>query len=158
MMNIAVIVLDTLRKDAFEEYFSWHPGVRFENAYAPSSWTVPVHGSLFTGTYPTEHGIHAGSKSLTVEQSVLAEQLADAGVTTRAFSCNPYVSGWYDFDRGFNEFQLHHPLRAQDPNVINWSHFIKKAKTPWPIRYVEAVGEAVISEADTKKSISTGIK
>lgn len=55
--NIALIVLDTLRKDSFDEHFDWLPGRRFENAWAPSHWTVPVHASLFTGHYPSEVGV-----------------------------------------------------------------------------------------------------
>lgn len=157
-MKLAVVVLDTLRRDAFEEYFADAPGVRFENAYSPSSWTVPVHGSLFAGGYPTQTGVHAGSKTLGVTRPVLAERLADAGYTTRAFSCNPYVSEWYDYDRGFDEFTLHHPLRAQDPDVINWAHFVHEARTPRPFRYLEALGRAVFSDADTAESIRVGLR
>jgi arylsulfatase len=45
MASVAVVVLDTLRYDTFEEAFDWLPGRRFTQAYAPSHWTIPVHGS-----------------------------------------------------------------------------------------------------------------
>lgn len=48
-MNVAVIVLNTMRKDVFDEHFDWFPGVRYEEAYSIESYTVPAHGSLFTG-------------------------------------------------------------------------------------------------------------
>ena len=32
--------------------------VVFQNAIAPSSWTVPPHISLFTCLYPRKHGVH----------------------------------------------------------------------------------------------------
>ncbi|WP_262180173.1 hypothetical protein [Haloarcula laminariae] len=59
MPNIAVVVLDTLRKDAFDGHFDWPPSVSFENAWSTSHWTVPAHRSLFTGQYPSETGVRA---------------------------------------------------------------------------------------------------
>ena len=85
---------------------------------------VLVHGSLFEVGYPTQTGVYTGAKTLGVKRPVLAEQLADTGFSTRAFSCHPYVSEWYDYNQVFDEFHLHHPLRAQDPDVINWANFI----------------------------------
>jgi arylsulfatase A-like enzyme len=76
IMNVAFILLDTLRKDAFERQFDWLPGRRFDNAWSPSHWTVPVHGSMFTGLYPSETGVHARSVTLDCDRQVLAEQLS----------------------------------------------------------------------------------
>lgn len=59
-MNVATVVLDTLRKDAFERHFEWLSERRFDTVWSPSHLTVPVHGSLFTGCYPSETGVHAG--------------------------------------------------------------------------------------------------
>jgi len=47
--SIALVVLDTLRKDSFDEHFDWLEGVRYDNAWSTSHWTHPAHGSLFTG-------------------------------------------------------------------------------------------------------------
>lgn len=54
--SVALVVLDTLRKDTFDRHFKWLPGVNFEDAYAPADFTTPVDGSMFTGLYPSEHG------------------------------------------------------------------------------------------------------
>lgn len=72
-MNVAVVVLDTLRKDAFDRHFEWLPGLQFDNAWSSSHWTVPAHGSMFTGKYPSETGVHAKNVLLDCEQPVLAE-------------------------------------------------------------------------------------
>ena len=32
--------------------------MQFPRAYANGTWTVPSHGSLFTGRLPSEHGAH----------------------------------------------------------------------------------------------------
>ncbi len=50
---------------------------------------------------------------------MLAEQLADAGYTTRAFSCNPNVSQSFEFDRGFEEFEGGWRLRSLEDDVFD---------------------------------------
>ena len=117
MPNVAVVVLDTLRLNAFQRHFDWLPGRRYTNAYSPSHWTVPVHGAMFTGLYPSETGVHAKSAPLDVEGPVLAERLQEAGYKTRAFSANPYVSPAFDFDRGFESFAGSWRLRQLDPEL-----------------------------------------
>lgn len=65
--NVIIILMDTLRKDAFDKWIENYTGkykniiknsFKFDNAIAPSSWTLPSHFSLFTGLYPSEHGVH----------------------------------------------------------------------------------------------------
>ncbi len=63
--NIIFIVLDTVRKQSLGLHGYGRPNtpelealasraVVFERALATSSWTLPTHGSLFTGRYPYE--------------------------------------------------------------------------------------------------------
>jgi arylsulfatase A-like enzyme len=66
-MNVAIVVLDTLRKDAFDREFDWLPGRRFSAAYSTGSWTVPAHASLFAGKYPSELGVHSKNRFLDCE-------------------------------------------------------------------------------------------
>lgn len=99
MTNVALIVLDTLRKDRFDRYFDWLPGVRFERAYSTANWTVPAHASLFTGLHPSETGVHAKNVYLDVPEPVLAERLANVDYTTRAISANVHATGHFDFER-----------------------------------------------------------
>lgn len=104
MGRIALIILDTLRTDAFRTHFSWLDGLRFTNAVSTSHWTIPALASIFTGRYPSEVGVHAKSQSLDVSAPVLPEILQAAGFRTRAVITNmnlAYQDGWR---RGFDEF------------------------------------------------------
>ena len=65
--NIIFIVLDTVRADHLSAYGYQRPttpnldrlarrGVLFENAIAPTSWTLASHASMFTGLLPHQNG------------------------------------------------------------------------------------------------------
>jgi arylsulfatase A-like enzyme len=157
-MNVAVVVLDTLRKDAFERHFDWLPGRRFDNAWSPSHWTVPVHGTMFTGRYPSETGVHAKNVTLDCDDQVLAERLSAAGYTTRAFSCNPYVSPVFGFDRGFEKFAGSWRLRQLDPELFDWGTFISETHEEGPTRYLRALYRCLREDCDTVASLNHGLR
>ncbi|MDE1856699.1 MAG: sulfatase [Candidatus Micrarchaeota archaeon] len=114
---------DTLRKDIIDLYGgeARMPNLRklakdsmvYDNCIAPSPWTFPSHVSLFTGLYPSEHGIHE-TKDVKVEGLTdwhmkldverLPEQLRALGYNTLALSNNLMISRFTGFDRGFNLF------------------------------------------------------
>ena len=60
--HILLIVMDGARYDYCTPetmpnlYSFMERALVFKNAYAPSSWTLPSHASLFTGLYPQQHG------------------------------------------------------------------------------------------------------
>ncbi len=67
--DVVLIVLDTVRADHLSVYgyaVDTTPNlarfadgaVRYQQAIAPSSWTLPSHASMFTGLLPTEHRAH----------------------------------------------------------------------------------------------------
>lgn len=117
--------MDTLRRDAIQPYsktvptpnifsFSKDSNV-FDNAIAPAPWTVPSHASLFTGLYPSEHGIQlteqldldsiidfARAKLVSNKENNLAYTLRKSGYTTYAVTANPYLSPGSGFDEGFD--------------------------------------------------------
>lgn len=156
MTNIALVVLDTLRKDAFDDHFEWLPGRRFERAYSTSHRTVPAHASLFTGKYASEIGVGGEQERLVFDGSVLAERLGDAGYTTRAFSANPYISETFGFDRGFEEFGGSWRLDSFDPEVFDWGVFIANSRDEGPRRYLRALWNCVRSDCDTLRSLKHG--
>lgn len=160
-MNIALVVLDTLRKDAFEEHFDWLPGRYYNNAWSTSHWTVPVHGSLFNGKYPSEIGVHAGAQSLDCDDEVLAERLRAEGYTTRAYSCNVNISSLYDFDRGFDEFEMlgnQDLMHWHDPDIYDWTEFMREFPPEYgKKRYLKAVRECIFSDYSTISSLLYGI-
>ncbi len=119
--NIIIIVLDTLRKDVLSIYggnaetpnidsFS-KDSVIFNNAVAPSSWTVPSHVSLFTGLYPNRHGVHedfeVGPQNIFVKLkrfrgTMITKKLKDFGYSNFGFSSNGYVSPGSGFENFFD--------------------------------------------------------
>lgn len=114
--NILLLVLDSARYDRiFGEKGQCETetldnlrreSVSFTQAYSTGSWTVPAHGSLFTGSMPTEHGAHAKNKHLTVEPSeTLAGKLSSNGYTSAGFSTNPWITNEFGFTAGFDEFK-----------------------------------------------------
>jgi arylsulfatase A-like enzyme len=80
-------------------------GQKFSHVCTTGSWTVPAHGSLFTGTYPSEHGVHANNRYLSINSNgTIAEQLSEAGYRTVGFSANPWITPEFGFVDGFDEF------------------------------------------------------
>ncbi|QLG27397.1 sulfatase-like hydrolase/transferase [Halorarum halophilum] len=156
-MNIALVVLDTLRKDAFDEHFDWLPGRRFDNTWSPARWTVPAHASLFTGEYPREVGA-LESKVLGCNKSTLAEDLSQAGYMARAFSANPNISWPFKFDRGFSSFEGSWRLRPFEPNqnLFDWSSFIRENTNRGLSKYPLALWKCFISDSATLRSLQIG--
>lgn len=105
MTRIALVVLDTLRKDTFEEYFHWLPGRSYTDAVSTSHWTIAAHASMLTGQYPGEIGVTMKDTELGgFDGRVLAEQLQRSGFRTRALTANHYLAYSDGWDRGFDEF------------------------------------------------------
>ncbi len=81
-------------------------GARFTNAYSQGVWTLPTHASLFTGLYPSEHGLLSASENLNIhldkEITTLAQQLSEEDYVTAGISNNPWVGELSGMDRGFD--------------------------------------------------------
>jgi arylsulfatase A-like enzyme len=128
--DVVLIVIDTLRADHLPLYGYQRPtapnlevlakdGITYQKATSPGTWTVPSHGSLFTGRWPSFHGAErvAGDRNLALplnpEIPTLAEILRGDGFHTGAFVGNStYVAAIFGFARGFDEFfdkDLHSP-------------------------------------------------
>lgn len=113
--NILVLMLDAVRADAIsciDPAGGKTPhidalareGVLFRNAIAPAPWTVPSHGSLFTGLFPSQHAAVWEHRSLKREYHTLAEMLYEKGYATVGFSENPNISRSAGFAQGFEDF------------------------------------------------------
>ena len=101
--NILLVVLDTLRRDrlsayghtrdtspAFDDFAQ--KATLFERAVSPAQWTIPAHASLFTGLYPSTHGLTQASGQLSGMHPTLAEILQAGGYHTVGF-CNNGLLG-----------------------------------------------------------------
>ncbi|GIW40302.1 MAG: hypothetical protein KatS3mg076_0879 [Candidatus Binatia bacterium] len=62
--------------------------------------------SLFTGLYPSQHGVTRIGKALREELPTLAESLSGRGYLSSAFVANSLVNRFYTFDQGFHHFEL----------------------------------------------------
>jgi arylsulfatase A-like enzyme len=123
--DLLLLVCDTARADAFSPWGGSQPspnlerlcreGVRYDQAVAQAPWTLPSTATMFTGQLPSEHGVTAfayrfvegkpTSPAVAVrafQGSWLPEALRERGYRTWAVSCNPWVSHWGGFDRGFD--------------------------------------------------------
>lgn len=82
----------------------------FDKAYSTGSWTIPAHGSLFTGKLPSEHGAHAKQKFLeTKPEDTLSGKLSKIGYNSVGFSTNPWITDEFGFTTGFNNFHEIYP-------------------------------------------------
>jgi arylsulfatase A-like enzyme len=156
MTNIALVVLDTLRKDAFDRHFDWLPGRRFERAYSTANWTVPAHASLFTGKYASEVGVHADHMQFDCDESALAERLCDAGYTTHAFSANAHVTEHFAYDRGFTDFRS--PYEKPDDRLFNWREFARTTDATGIEKYLRGGYACIAEDCATLPSLIAGLK
>ena len=112
--NVLLVVLDTERADAVHGYGapeSQTPtiaalaseGTLFEQARTTTAWTVPAHASMFTGRYPSGHGVHNEGGGLALEAVTLAELLS-ATHATAGVAENPHIKKGKNFDQGFSYF------------------------------------------------------
>ena len=126
--NIILITLDTVRADHLSVYGyprlttpnldKWaQRGVVFENAIAPSSWTLASHASMFTGLLPHQHGAD-WANPWDGGRWTLADVLRLRGYVTGGFTSNLwYGEGGWGMDQGFELYDddstsVRHSLRA----------------------------------------------
>jgi len=113
--NVLLVSVDTLRAD----HVSWQGyerdttpaldalarrGLVFRDAMSTSSWTLPAHGSLLTGRYPSQHGAQDDGSALSPAVPTLAELFSGAGFDTFGVVSHVYVASPFGFERGFATF------------------------------------------------------
>lgn len=123
--NVLLIVLDTMRADHLQSYGYQRDtspnieaiareGLVFERFVSTSPWTLPSHGTLFTGRY--SHELSANwTVALDDTYPTLAEVLSRNGYATAGFAGNlGYCSRAYGLARGF----AHYMDYGFDPEVL----------------------------------------
>jgi len=156
--NVALVVLDTLRKDAFDEHFDWLPGASYDDAWASTHWTVGSHASLFTGLYASETGVYGTNPRFDYEGETLAESLSTAGYRTRGFTCNPFITETFDFVRGFDRMRRNWSSRRLDDDIFDWGDFESEHRFQGVLRFPEAVLEVLRSDCRTVPSLKHGLQ
>ena len=113
--NVLLVSLDTLRDDRVGMVSARGPvtpaldeltaaGTRFAAAYSSAPYTLPSHGSLLSGLFPETHGLENATNRIRDGVPMLAEQLADVGYETTAFTAGGYLSARFGFIRGFDRY------------------------------------------------------
>ncbi len=109
--NVVLVVLDTARAGSVDAVTMptlsalADEGTAFDRAFATAPWTLPSHASMFTGTYPTEHGTHGGNTYLSDSLRTLPEIFSDAGFETVGVSNNTWITEEFGFHRGFDQLR-----------------------------------------------------
>jgi arylsulfatase A-like enzyme len=115
--TIVLVVFDTARWDRFGCYGYDRPttptvdrladeGLRVETMIANGPWTLPSHGSLFTGLYPSQHGSQwqTGPRLRDSVSLTMAEWLRGIGYHTICATNNGLISERTALSRGFDRY------------------------------------------------------
>ena len=114
--NILIVSIDTLRADRVGSYgyaAAQTPildglaarGLRFAQATTVAPLTLPAHASLFTGTFPTFHGVRDnGQFYVGDEQTTLAEVLKGQGYRTGGFVSAFVLDRRWGIAQGFDTY------------------------------------------------------
>ena len=116
--NLVLVTIDTLRADHLDAARMprtsalAREAVRFAQAFASSSWTLPSMASLMTGLAVAEHGAGAplgpdllARAPLDPAHPTLASVLRASGFATRAVVTNPYLGLGYGLGHGFDAYE-----------------------------------------------------
>ena len=112
--NVLFVVLDTVRKDHLTPYgydrettptleSLAEKATVYEQAVSPAPWTLPVHASMFTGLYPSQHGASQEQPYLDESIGTLAEALQSSGYDTACYSSNAWITPYTRLTAGFDE-------------------------------------------------------
>jgi arylsulfatase A-like enzyme len=108
--NVLCVVMDTVRKDHLSVYGydrETTPALEglaaeattFEGALAPAPWTLPVHASMFTGQYPSEHG--ASQERPYLEGATTLAKSLDR--PSACYSSNAWITPYTGLTAGFSD-------------------------------------------------------
>ncbi len=100
-------------------------GVRFDQVYAPSAWTVPSIASLMTGLPQETHGLRDVGQQLPEDLPTLAQELSASGYHTAALLENPILPPQTGLAAGFDEYRILAGARTPDhpqfqQEVLDW--------------------------------------
>ena len=139
--NIVVITLDTTRADHLGCYGYFRDtspvidrlaarSIVFERCIVPMATTLPTHTSIFTGTYPIEHGVlanltHGGTRfTPSPDLRSLPQVASEAGYQTAAFVSAAPLKRGSGMEIGFDVFDQPSTSRreaaATNKKIFEW--------------------------------------
>lgn len=136
--NVLWVVWDTVRADHMGLYGygkpttphleAWARGGRvYDDCLSSGGSTIPAHGGMFTGIWPSEHGASNAWRWLDGRFETAAEIFRAAGYRTYLWSANPNVSEICNMNQGFDV-----------------------AEHPWDPRFQQRAAELVQAKLDPR--------
>lgn len=151
--NVLIVVLDALRADKLGCYgfendtspridaFSRDPdSVLYENHYAQAPFTKTSTASLFTGLFPTQHGVLSGHNRGTAEtwrevttpvlddaHRTMAERLERQGFYTFGVVKSRHLVADYGFDQGFQDYFSPQHVKGDDNRLEKTLECVEQA-------------------------------
>ena len=112
MKNVILLTLDALRKDVLGCYKNkdgltpfidslQNKCIKFTNAQSTGPYTQASFPGILTSSYYLEYG---RQKKCSPKRSLISEVLKKSGITTAAFHSNPYLCGYFGWNRGWDIF------------------------------------------------------
>jgi arylsulfatase A-like enzyme len=126
--NVILFTIDTLRRDVFSCYGGDGGLTPFLDALTPKAnlftqahsiapFTQASFPGLLTSSYPFDF---PKSQKLATGRTLISEALKSKGITTTAFHSNPYLSGFFGWNRGWDRF-----YDSMQDDVDDMSPYIK---------------------------------
>jgi len=112
MKNVILLTIDTLRKDVLGCYGNKDgltpfidslqgKSIKFTNAQSTGPYTQASFPGILTSSYYLEYG---RQKKCSPKRTLISEVLKKSGISTAAFHSNPYLSGYFGWNRGWDVF------------------------------------------------------
>ncbi len=112
MKNVVLLTIDSLRKDVVGIYNKENNltpfidslvnhALIFTRFHSSGPYTQASFPGILTSSYYLEYG---QDKKLSTRRLLISEALQKSGITTAAFHSNPYLSGFFGWNRGWNVF------------------------------------------------------
>jgi arylsulfatase A-like enzyme len=151
--NFVLVVLDTVRADHLDLFgyeretmpnlrrFAEQEAQFFGPMFTTSSWTIPSHGSMFTGLYSSAHGAHnpflhdpeppTVSYALHDDTVTLAEILSSLGYQTSGIAANFGALSGFGLSRGFADYDVAAGSGGRAPELL-WFYRFHIGAIPTP--------------------------
>ncbi|NEU55653.1 sulfatase [Halorussus sp. MSC15.2] len=146
--NIILFVLDTVRASSVSAYSEFSPkttpffdsfaeeNVMYEQCISTAPWTLPAHASLFTGLFPSNHGVNSWEDSLSPSIDTLAGLLHSEGYQTVGVTNNSWVSDLFGLARGFDDFYKIWQLIQTEKDLIETSRLSKDKSSVETLKHI----------------------
>lgn len=177
IIDISVLKADHLGAYGYERNTSSYidtfaeKSLLFRNMISASSWTLPSVMSIFTSTYPTEHGLvnnkikypngelkRANIKEINPNIVTLAEILNKSGYVTAGFTGDAHLNSSYGYGNGFSFYYDDTPFSGFEktiPFALRWLESNKDKKFFLFIQGYDLHGRYILSQNTSRKFINS---